>query len=138
MKKLVIAEKPSVAEQLAGVIDRCKKTRDYYEGENYIVSWAVGHLVGLAEPEEYDKKYKQWLLSNLPIIPEHFRFAILDGAEQRFAVLKLKEAAARGADTIATACPYCISMFEDAKTALGMDDLRIADVVELAADALQE
>jgi Fe-S oxidoreductase len=57
---------------------------------------------------------------------------------ERFAVSKLKEAAARGADTIATACPYCISMFEDAKTALGMDDIRIADVVEVVAGALQE
>jgi len=103
VKKLVIAEKPSVAEQLAGVIDRCKKTRDYYEGENYIVSWAVGHLVGLAEPEEYDKKYKQWLLSNLPIIPEHFRFAILDGAEQRFAVLK-QLMTSKDVDEIINAC----------------------------------
>ncbi|MGB9666089.1 MAG: DNA topoisomerase 3 [Candidatus Cryosericum sp.] len=88
MKKLVIAEKPSVAEQLAGVIDHCKKSRDYYEGEHYIISWAVGHLVGLAEPEDYDKKYKQWLLSYLPIIPEKFRFSVLDGAEERFSALK--------------------------------------------------
>ncbi len=88
MKKLVIAEKPSVAEQLAAVIDHCKKTREYYEGEHYIISWAVGHLVGLAEPEEYDKKYKQWLLSYLPIIPKPFRFSVLEGAEGRFSVLK--------------------------------------------------
>ncbi|MEN6551186.1 MAG: toprim domain-containing protein, partial [Candidatus Cryosericum sp.] len=103
MKKLVIAEKPSVAEQLAAVIDRCKKTRDYYEGEKYIVSWAVGHLVGLAEPEEYDKKYKQWLLSDLPIIPERFRFSVLDGAEQRFAVLK-KLMTSKDIDEIINAC----------------------------------
>jgi DNA topoisomerase-3 len=88
VKKLVIAEKPSVAEQLAAVIDHCKKTREYYEGDHYIVSWAVGHLVGLAEPEDYDKKNKQWLLANLPIIPEKFRFAVLEGAEQRFGALR--------------------------------------------------
>ncbi len=103
MKKLVIAEKPSVAEQLAAVIDRCKKTRDYYEGENYIVSWAVGHLVGLAEPDEYDKKYKQWLLSDLPIIPERFHFTVLDGAEQRFAVLK-KLMTSKDIEEIINAC----------------------------------
>jgi len=61
------------------------------------------HLVGLAEPEEYDKKYKQWLLSNLPIIPEHFRFAILDGAEQRFAVLK-QLMTSKDVDEIINAC----------------------------------
>lgn len=88
MKKLVIAEKPSVAEQLAAVVDHCKKTREYYEGEHYVISWAVGHLVGLAEPEEYDKKYKQWLLSYLPIIPKPFRFSVLEGAEDRFGILK--------------------------------------------------
>ena len=103
MKKLVIAEKPSVAEQLAAVIDHCKKGRDYYEGENYIVSWAVGHLVGLAEPEDYDKKYKQWLLSYLPIIPEVFRFSVLEGAEERFNVLK-KLIASKEVGEVINAC----------------------------------
>lgn len=103
MKKLVIAEKPSVAEQLAGVIDHCKKSREYYEGEHYIVSWAVGHLVGLAEPEDYDKKYKQWLLSYLPIIPEAFRFSVLEGAEDRFNVLG-KLIASKEVDEVINAC----------------------------------
>ena len=103
MKKLVIAEKPSVAEQLAAVIDHCKKSRDYYEGEHYIVSWAVGHLVGLAEPEDYDKKYKQWLLSYLPIIPEAFRFSVLEGAEERFNALK-KLIASKDVDEVINAC----------------------------------
>ncbi len=103
MKKLVIAEKPSVAEQLAAVIDHCKKNRDYYEGEHYIVSWAVGHLVGLAEPEDYDKKYKQWLLSYLPIIPERFRFSVLEGAEGRFNALK-KLIASKDVDEVINAC----------------------------------
>ncbi|MHB8070907.1 MAG: DNA topoisomerase 3 [Candidatus Cryosericum sp.] len=103
MKKLVIAEKPSVAEQLAAVIDHCKKSRDYYEGEHYIVSWAVGHLVGLAEPEEYDKKYKQWLLSYLPIIPKAFRLSVLEGAEERFGALK-KLMASKDVDEIINAC----------------------------------
>jgi DNA topoisomerase-3 len=103
VKKLVIAEKPSVAEQLAAVIDHCKKSRDYYEGEHYIVSWAVGHLVGLAEPEEYDKKYKQWLLSYLPIIPEVFHFSVLKGAEERFSALK-KLMALKDVDEVINAC----------------------------------
>jgi len=103
VKKLVIAEKPSVAEQLAAAIDHCRKNRDYYEGEHYIVSWAVGHLVGLAEPEEYDKKYKQWLLSYLPIIPKTFRLSVLDGAQERFSALK-KLMASKDVGEIINAC----------------------------------
>ncbi len=73
MKRLIIAEKPSVAKDIAKVLD-CKNKKDgYIEGSNYIVTWAIGHLVILCDPEEYDIKYKKWTFSNLPIIPDKIK-----------------------------------------------------------------
>ena len=73
MKKLVIAEKPSVAKDIAKVLN-CKDKKDgYIEGDNYIVTWAIGHLVVLCDPEEYDINYKKWAFNNLPIIPEKIK-----------------------------------------------------------------
>ncbi len=61
MKALVLAEKPSVARDIARVLKCGKKQNGALEGEKYIVTWALGHLVTLADPEEYDKKYKDWI-----------------------------------------------------------------------------
>jgi len=73
MKKLIIAEKPSVAKDIAKVLN-CKGKKDgYIEGEDYIVTWAIGHLVILCNPEEYDIQYKKWALNNLPILPEKIK-----------------------------------------------------------------
>ena len=66
---LVIAEKPSVAQSIAKVIGATTKHDGYLEGSGYLVSWCVGHLVELAEPEEYDGKYEKWRKEDLPIIP---------------------------------------------------------------------
>lgn len=69
MKQLILAEKPSVARDLARVLG-CKQTnKSYIEGPKHIVTWALGHLVELKMPEDYDKQYKQWRLEDLPIIP---------------------------------------------------------------------
>lgn len=66
MKHLVIAEKPSVARDIARVLGCTKKTNAYMEGAEYIVTWALGHLVTLADPEEYGKQYQKWELDTLP------------------------------------------------------------------------
>lgn len=74
MKTLVIAEKPDMGRTIAAVIEpRAKNNRTYLEGERYIITWAIGHLLGLAEPDAYDPKYKRWNINDLPIIPEHFK-----------------------------------------------------------------
>ena len=75
-KTLVIAEKPSVGRDLAAALPgafKASKDKTHLEGDEYIVSWAVGHLVGLAEPEAYDSKLKRWRFADLPIVPEQFK-----------------------------------------------------------------
>ena len=67
---LVIAEKPSVAQSIAKVLGCTDKQDGYLSGGGYLVSWCVGHLVELAEPETYDSKYETWKKEDLPIIPE--------------------------------------------------------------------
>src|SRR3990172_7515329 len=74
-KTLVIAEKPSVGRDLAAALpDKLKASagKSFLEGERYVVTWAIGHLVGLAEPEAYDERLKKWRFADLPIIPEEF------------------------------------------------------------------
>lgn len=74
MKTLVIAEKPDMGRNIAAVIEpKAKNARTYIEGEHYIITWAIGHLIGLAEPDVYDDKYKKWNINDLPIIPEQFK-----------------------------------------------------------------
>lgn len=74
MKTLVIAEKPDMGRTIAAVIEpRAKNNRSYLEGEQYIITWAIGHLLGLAEPDAYDDKYKKWNFYDLPIMPEQFK-----------------------------------------------------------------
>lgn len=77
MKTLVLAEKPSVAREIARVMGARDKHKSYFEGPKYIVTWALGHLVGLAEPEDYDKKYATWNLEDLPILPERAKLKVL-------------------------------------------------------------
>ena len=78
-KTLVIAEKPSVGRDLARVLPGTfKKEKDWLEADEYIVTWAVGHLVQLAEPDEYDPKYKRWRIEDLPIVPDKFKLVVRD------------------------------------------------------------
>lgn len=74
MKTLVIAEKPDMGRTIAAVIEpRAKNNRSYIEGDRYIITWAIGHLLGLAEPDAYDEKYKRWNFGDLPILPDRFK-----------------------------------------------------------------
>ena len=86
--KLVIAEKPSVAQMIAKVIGATKKKEGYYEGGGYRVSWCIGHLVQMSNPETYDERYKRWNLDDLPIIPSHYRYEVSKKTKQHFQLLK--------------------------------------------------
>ncbi|WII36951.1 DNA topoisomerase III [Paenibacillus thiaminolyticus] len=84
MKSLVLAEKPSVARELARVLGCRNSHKTYFEGPDYVVTWALGHLVGLAEPEDYDKNYQTWRLEDLPIIPDRMRLKVLRESSHQF------------------------------------------------------
>ena len=86
--KLVIAEKPSVAQSLAKVIGANQKKDGYLEGNGYIVSWCVGHLIELANPEHYDEKYKKWRKEDLPIFPAPFSYQVTTATKKQYQVLK--------------------------------------------------
>ena len=85
--KLVIAEKPSVAQSLAAVLGAGKRGQGYLEGNGYLVSWCVGHLVGLAAADAYDPKYSRWCYEDLPIIPEKWRYAVAPDKKEQYEVL---------------------------------------------------
>ncbi|MEC0372640.1 DNA topoisomerase III [Paenibacillus chibensis] len=87
MKSLVLAEKPSVAREIARVMGSREKHKGYFEGPQYIVTWALGHLVGLAEPEDYDHKYATWNLEDLPILPQTMKLKMLRETGQQFRVV---------------------------------------------------
>src|SRR5262245_4166627 len=73
-KTLIIAEKPSVGRDIAGALPgKFEKLEGYLESDDYVVTWSVGHLVTLAEPEEYDPRFKRWRMADLPIVPNHFK-----------------------------------------------------------------
>ncbi|TCZ75155.1 DNA topoisomerase III [Paenibacillus albiflavus] len=77
MKSLVLCEKPSVAKEIARVLGCKEKHKSYIEGPAYIVTWALGHLVELSEPEDYDPKYKTWKLEDLPLLPSTMKLKIM-------------------------------------------------------------
>ena len=87
-KKLIITEKPSVALDIAKALGSFTNEKEYLESEEYLVTWAVGHLVGLAEPEDYDERFRKWDLELLPIIPENFKLKPLEKAERRLGFIK--------------------------------------------------
>lgn len=86
--KLVITEKPSVAVSIAKVIGATQRKENYYEGAGYKVSWCVGHLISMANPEIYDKKYKFWNINDLPIIPSKYKYEITNSTKEQFDTLK--------------------------------------------------
>ncbi|GAB6179253.1 DNA topoisomerase III [Desulfotomaculum defluvii] len=83
-KSLVLAEKPSVARDIARVLKCHKKGNGYLEGEKYIVTWALGHLVTLADPETYDEKYKTWRLEDLPMLPFPLKLVVIRQSGKQF------------------------------------------------------
>lgn len=102
MKTLVIAEKPDMGRTIAAVIEpKAKNNRSYLEGERYIITWAIGHLLGLAEPDAYDEKYKRWNFGDLPILPDQFK--IVPNPRTKDQLKTIGELAKR-CDSIVNAC----------------------------------
>lgn len=85
---LVIAEKPSVAQSIAKVLGATSRKDGYLEGNNYIVSWCVGHLVGLADASSYNERYAKWRYDDLPIVPEEWLFEVPKDKAQQFKILR--------------------------------------------------
>lgn len=88
MKSLVIAEKPSVARDIARVLGANQKNGGILEGKNYVVTWALGHLVTLADPEEYDRKYEKWEMATLPMLPKEMKLVVIRQTGRQFSIVK--------------------------------------------------
>lgn len=87
-KILVLAEKPSVARDIARVLNCHKKGNGFLEGDKYVVTWALGHLVTLADPDAYDDKYGSWRIEDLPIIPAPFKLVVIKESGKQFSVVR--------------------------------------------------
>lgn len=87
-KSLILAEKPSVARDIAKVLNCTKNGNGFIEGKDYIVTWALGHLVTLADPEEYNKKYQNWNIEDLPIIPEKPKLVVIKKTSKQYNTIK--------------------------------------------------
>ncbi|MFD2682709.1 DNA topoisomerase III [Bacillus seohaeanensis] len=87
-KTVVLAEKPSVGRDIARVLNCKKKGNGYFEGDKYIVTWALGHLVTLADPEVYDEKLKTWKLEDLPMLPSHLKLVVIRKTGKQFSAVK--------------------------------------------------
>ena len=85
--KLVIAEKPSVAQSLAAVLGAKERGQGYLQGNGYVVSWCVGHLIGLAAADAYDARYSKWCYEDLPIIPEEWKYTVAPDKKDQYEVL---------------------------------------------------
>ncbi len=87
-KSLILAEKPSVGRDLAKVLKCNVNKGSYIEGNKYIVTWAMGHLVGLMDPEGYDNKYKEWKMETLPMLPKHMKLTVLKKTGKQYNEVK--------------------------------------------------
>src|SRR5438477_1904148 len=104
-KTLVIAEKPSVGQDLRKVLPGAfTKAEGYLEGPEHIVTWAVGHLVQLADPDEYDDRYKKWRMADLPIVPERFKLVIRDERSQKQMSVVKRQIGRDDVDLVVNAC----------------------------------
>src|SRR5205807_2405511 len=104
-KTLVIAEKPSVGRDLARVLDGpFEKGEGYLEGPQHLITWAVGHLVQLAEPDEYDPKYKRWRMDDLPIVPEQFKLVVRDERSRKQMSVVSRQLARADVQEVVNAC----------------------------------
>lgn len=84
----MVCEKPSVAQAVAKVLGAGQRREGYLEGGGYLVSWCVGHLVGLAAADAYDARYSRWALEDLPILPREWKLAVSPATRKQFEVLK--------------------------------------------------
>ena len=104
-KTLVIAEKPSVGQDLARVLEGpFKKQEGFLEGPGHVITWAVGHLVALAEPDAYDPKYKSWRMPDLPIVPAHFKLVVRDERSRKQMAVVSKQLAREDVGEVVNAC----------------------------------
>src|SRR5436305_5610975 len=111
-KTLVIAEKPSVGRDLARVLPGPfekkstggERTERWLEGPDHVISWAVGHLVQLAEPDEYDDKFKKWRMADLPIVPERFKLVVRDERSQKQMTVVRQQLRRDDIDLVVNAC----------------------------------
>jgi DNA topoisomerase III len=104
-KTLVIAEKPSVGQDLARVLKGpFKKQEGWLEGPDHVVTWAVGHLVQLADPDEYDPKFKTWRMPDLPIVPEKFKLVVRDERSRKQMTVVTKQLGREDVDEVVNAC----------------------------------
>ncbi|PZR69226.1 MAG: DNA topoisomerase III [Solirubrobacterales bacterium] len=102
---LVIAEKPSVGRDVARVLPGpFTKHEGYLEGPDHVITWAVGHLVQLAEPDEYDPKYKKWRMADLPIVPEHFRLVVRDERSKKQMAVVTRQLKRDDLERVVNAC----------------------------------
>ena len=86
-KTLVLAEKPSVGKELARVLGCRHKCEGYIEGDKYVVTWALGHLVTLADPEAYDEKYKHWNMADLPMLPQKMKLVVIKQSSKQYRIV---------------------------------------------------
>src|SRR6185436_283734 len=104
-KTLVIAEKPSVGRDLARVLPEAfQKHEGYLESEHYVMTWAVGHLVQLAEPDEYDAKFKKWRMADLPIVPDRFKLVVRDERSKKQMSVITQQLKRDDVDLVVNAC----------------------------------
>jgi DNA topoisomerase-3 len=104
-KTLIIAEKPSVGRDLTRALPgQFAKHEGYLESDQHVVTWAVGHLVQLAEPDEYDPKYKKWRMADLPIVPDEFRLEVRDERSRKQFTVISKQLARADVDEVVNAC----------------------------------
>ena len=104
-KTLLIAEKPSVGQDLARVLQGpFEKKEGFLEGPEHVVTWAVGHLVQLAEPEAYDPKYKSWRMADLPIVPERFKLEVRDERSRKQMAVVTKQLGREDIEEVVNAC----------------------------------
>src|SRR5438477_2690016 len=104
-KTLVVAEKPSVGRDLSSALPgKFEKDEGFLESDEYVITWAVGHLVQLADPEEYDEKFKKWKMADLPIVPEDFHLVPRDAKSKKQLNLILKQLKREDVDHIINAC----------------------------------
>ena len=86
-KSLIITEKPSVAREFAKVLRVSGQKEGYIENETYVITWCVGHLVGLVYPESYDEKYKKWKLEDLPFLPETYKYDVIETVRKQYDIV---------------------------------------------------
>ena len=88
-KSLIITEKPSVAVEFAKVLQVSGRKDGYIENDKYVITWCVGHLVGMVYPESYDEKYKKWKLEELPFLPKDYKYDVIKEVAKQYEELKL-------------------------------------------------